>query len=208
MSKVEKNNKSKLRERADNIKQFQCKNLIAVLENPNDSKNLATAIRNVNALGVEKLYVVDSRKLFPDDWEQLRQRKSLLKPSVSAIKWTFVKVFSSTEECLDHLEKYRYTSIVTSPHIKGQINVLLQDGDYTQKRLAVWFGNESRGISEIAIKRSEACVQIEMAGMIESLNLATSTGIVLYEVTKQRRAYQQQNKRGRRVDPPVVQYDS
>ena len=208
MSKVEKNNKSKLRERADNIKQFQCKNLIAVLENPNDSKNLATAIRNVNALGVEKLYVVDSRKLFPDDWEQLRQRKSLLKPSVSAIKWTFVKVFSSTEECLDHLEKYRYTSIVTSPHIKGQINVLLQDGDYTQKRLAVWFGNESRGISEIAIKRSEACVQIEMAGMIESLNLATSTGIILYEVTKQRRAYQQQNKRGRRVDPPVVQYDS
>ncbi|MCD9152730.1 RNA methyltransferase [Psychrobacter sanguinis] len=208
MSKVEKNNKSKLRERADNIKQFQCKNLIAVLENPNDSKNLATAIRNVNALGVEKLYVVDSRKLFPDDWEQLRQRKSLLKPSVSAIKWTFVKVFSSTEECLDHLEKYRYTSIVTSPHIKGQNNVLLQDGDYTQKRLAVWFGNESRGISEIAIKRSEACVQIEMAGMIESLNLATSTGIVLYEVTKQRRAYQQQNKRGRRVDPPVVQYDS
>ena len=208
MSKVEKNNKSKLRERADNIKQFQCKNLIAVLENPNDSKNLATAIRNVNALGVEKLYVVDSRKLFPDDWEQLRQRKSLLKPSVSAIKWTFVKVFRTTEECLDHLEKYRYTSIVTSPHIKGQINVLLQDGDYTQKRLAVWFGNESRGISEIAIKRSEACVQIEMAGMIESLNLATSTGIILYEVTKQRRAYQQQNKRGRRVDPPVVQYDS
>jgi len=34
------------------------------------------------------------------------------------------------------------------------------------------------------------CVNIPMFGMIESLNLATSSGIVLYEITKQRRAFQ------------------
>ncbi|WP_435978906.1 TrmH family RNA methyltransferase [Psychrobacter sp. DM4] len=196
--------KSTIRQRADAIKDFQCKNLIVVLEEPNDSKNLATVIRNINALGVGTLYVVDSRQLFPDNWEVMRERKSLLKPSVSAVKWSFIKVFRSTEDCLKHLENYRFTSIVTSPHIKGQNNVLLQDGNYTQKRLAVWFGNESRGISDLAIANSSACVQIEMYGMIESLNLATSTGIVLYEITKQRRAYQSKNKRGRQVDPPIV----
>ena len=41
-----------------------------------------------------------------------------------------------------------------------------------------------------------------MLGMIESLNLGTSSGIVLYEITKQRREYQRmykyKNRRGRK----------
>ena len=37
-----------------------------------------------------------------------------------------------------------------------------------------------------------------MYGIIESLNLATSTGIVLYEVTKQRREFQKKFKRGQK----------
>ena len=41
-----------------------------------------------------------------------------------------------------------------------------------------------------------------MLGMIESLNLGTSSGIVLYEITKQRREYQRKykhkNQRGRK----------
>lgn len=49
------------------------------------------------------------------------------------------------------------------------------------------------------------CVAIPMFGIIESLNLGTSSGIVHYEVTKQRRAYQAQyrkrDKRGKRAEP-------
>lgn len=80
--------------------------------------------------------------------------------------------------------------MVTSPHLKGKTNVVLHDGDYTQKRLAVWFGNEARGISDLAVSESQACINILMCGIIESFNLATSTGIVLYEITKQRREFQ------------------
>ena len=189
-----------IRERANEIKPFICKNLIAVIENPNDIKNIGTIIRNVNALGVEKTYIVDSRKALPDDWEEMRERKSLSKTSVSAIKWSFVKRFDSTETCLSHLEKHRFVSVVTSPHIKGRKNVILHEGDYTHPRLAVWFGNESRGISELAVNKSEMCVSIPMFGMIESLNLGTTSGIVLYEITKQRREYQNKYKRSiRRV---------
>ena len=79
----------------------------------------------------------------------------------------------------------------------------MEHGDFSQKRLAVWFGNEARGISSLAIERSSACVSIEMYGVIESFNLATSTGIVLYEITKQRRAYQNTHTRGRKKDPSV-----
>ena len=186
---------SQLRQRAKAIKPHRCKNLIVVLENPMDIKNIGTVIRNVNALGVEKTYIVDSRRSLPEDWEQMRERKSLSKTSVSAIKWSFVKRFDSTVQCLDHLERYRYTSVVTSPHIKGKKNHVLHEADYTQPKLAIWFGNESRGISQAAVERSDFCISIPMFGMIESLNLGTTTGIVLYEVTKQRRAYQEKYKR-------------
>jgi tRNA (guanosine-2'-O-)-methyltransferase len=202
----QKRSKPSVRARADAIRQFVCKNLIAVIEDPSDIKNIGTVIRNVNALGVEKVYVVDPRKALADDWQEMREKPSLSKPSVSAVKWSFVKRFDSTDDCFDHLEKNNFHSIVTSPHVKGQVNIVLHEGDYTEHaKLAVWFGNEKRGISELAVARSDACVSIPMFGMIESLNLGTSSGIVLYEVTKQRREYQskyrKRDKRGARAEP-------
>jgi tRNA (guanosine-2'-O-)-methyltransferase len=199
-----KDSKSSLRKKADEIKEGRCRNLIAVLEEPTDPKNVGTVIRNINALGVEKLYIVNSRKQKLQNWEEIRNSKNLLKTSVSAVKWTFVKEFKTTFECLAHLEKNKFISVATSPHVKGKTNVILQEGDFTQKRLAVWFGNESQGVSDLVIEHCVACVTIEMYGIIESLNLATSTGIVLYEITKQRRAFQKLNKKGRKKDPPII----
>ncbi len=193
--------KSSARLRADEIKSYRCKNLIAVIEDPHDIKNIGTVIRNVNALGVEKAYIVDPRSALPDDWQEMRETRSLSKTSVSAIKWSFVKRFDSTEECIGHLTNNRFVSIVTSPHVKGKKNVILHEADYTEHyKLAVWFGNEARGISDLAVENSEMCVSIPMFGMIESLNLGTTSGIVLYEITKQRREYARKyRKRNKRV---------
>ncbi len=202
--------KPSVRERADAIKQFRCKNLIAVLECPTDVKNIGTVTRNANALGVEKIYVVDPRRSLPDDWQDLREQKSVSKTSVSAVKWTFVKRFDSTDECFDYLESKNFRSIVTSPHVKGKASIFLHEGDFTvHHKLAVWFGSEAVGISDRAVERSDMCVCIPMFGMIESLNLGTSSGIVLYEVTKQRREYQSKfrwrDHRGKREVPlPTV----
>ncbi len=199
--------KSSARQRADAIKAYRCKNLIAVIENPDEIRNIGTVVRNVNALGVEKVYVVDSRKSLPDDWQEMRDAKPISKTSVSAIKWSFVKRFDSTEDCLAHLEKNNFVSIVTSPHVKGKRNELLHEVDYTEHaKLAVWFGNEARGISDLAVERSAMCISIPMFGMIESLNLGTSSGIVLYEVTKQRREYQSRYlKRNKRIPVQPVE---
>jgi tRNA (guanosine-2'-O-)-methyltransferase len=205
-----KPSKPSVRERANAIKQFRCKNLIAVLESPTDVKNIGTVIRNVNALGVEKVYVVDPHRSLPDDWQQLREAKGVSKTSVSAVKWTFVRRFDSTDECFDYLESKNFRSIVTSPHVKGKTSIYLHEGDYTvHHKLAVWFGSEAIGISERAVERSDMCVSIPMFGMIESLNLGTSSGIVLYEIAKQRREYQSKfrwrDHRGKRDTPlPTV----
>lgn len=194
--------KSSARKRADAIKDYRCKNLIAVIENPDEMRNIGTVIRNVNALGVEKAYVIDPRRTLPDDWQDMRERKSLSKTSVSAIKWSFVRRFDSTEDCIAHLQKKGFISVVTSPHVKGRRNGILEEVDYTVfSKLAVWFGNEGSGISDLAVEHSEMCIGIPMFGMIESLNLGTSSGIVLYEITKQRRAYQSMYRRAGKRQP-------
>ncbi len=186
-----KKSKPTLRARADKVKDFRCKNLIAVIENPTDIRNIGTIIRNVNALGVEKAYVITDQKLLPDEWEEMRTKPKLSAISASAIKWSFVRKFKDTDSCMDYLDKNRFISVVTSPHVKGAKNVVLHEHDYTQyKKLAVWFGSEGTGISKTAVKRSDLCINIPMYGIIESLNLGTSSGIVLYEITKQRRAFQ------------------
>ena len=171
------------------MQEFDCR--IVVLEDPELVINIGTVIGNVNALGVEKAYVIDPRRTLPDDWQIMRERKSLSKSSVSAIKWSFVKRFDSTQDCIAHLSKNNFVSVVTSPHIKGRNNAILHEVDYTvYTKLALWFGNEGRGITELAVNNSEMCISIPMFGMIESLNLGTSSGIVMYEITKQRREYQ------------------
>lgn len=190
-----KKSKPSLRAKADKIKGFRCKNLIAVIEYPNDLRNIGTIIRNVNALGVEKAYVVTDHDFLPDDWHEMRGRRALNAISASAIKWSFVRKFPDTESCLGHLEKKGFISVVTSPHTKGRQNVILHDADYTKyKKLAVWFGSEGVGISPLALERSALCVNIPMFGIIESLNLGTSSGIVLYEITRQRREFQNRLK--------------
>jgi tRNA (guanosine-2'-O-)-methyltransferase len=181
--------KTTLRIRADNAKKYRCKNLIVVLENPKTIENVGSTIRNVDALGAQKLYVIDGFKLLPDNWQVMRNKTNLNKISVSAIKWAYVRRFPNTESCIQYLKNKGFVSVVTSPHQKGKTNVLLENGSFIHKKLAVWFGNESQGISDEAVSASEFCVNITMSGIIESLNLGTCTGIVLYEVTKQRRKF-------------------
>ena len=85
--------------------------------------------------------------------------------------------------------------------MKGKHSLYLHDADFQEHaKLAVWFGTEGHGISDEAVEGAQMCVAIPMFGMIESFNLGTSSGIVLYEVTKQRRAYQSRYKKsGKRM---------
>lgn len=174
-----------IRERIKTIKHLQNKYFICVLEHPADAVNIASTIRNISAFGVEKLYVVGGNNIVKD-FETSRSNKKLTQLSVGSNKWVFVKHFETAEECINHLKKNLYTIAVTSSHQKGRKNVRLYDENFTQKRLAVWFGSESNGISQYATENSEMCIQIPMGGIVESLNLGTSTGIVLSYISYQR----------------------
>ncbi|MBI2031311.1 MAG: RNA methyltransferase [Candidatus Levybacteria bacterium] len=174
-----------IRERIRQVKHLQNKYFICVLENPDNLVNIASAIRNISAFGVEKLYVIGGADILKD-FETSRKDKHLSNISVGANKWVFVKYFNSTSECIDHLKKNLYTIAVTSSHKKGKNNINLYEETFTQRRLAIWFGNESGGISDEAVNSSDMCIQIPMGGIVESLNLGTSTGIILSYIGYQR----------------------
>jgi tRNA (guanosine-2'-O-)-methyltransferase len=174
-----------IRERIRGIKHLRNRYFICVLENPTDMVNIASAIRNISAFGVEKLYIITNHNSI-QDFESSRNNRHLTKLSVGANKWVFVKYYKTTGECISYLKKKLYTSVATSSHIKGKENINLYEGTFTQKRLAVWFGNESKGISDEALNSADMCIQIPMGGIVESLNLGTSTGIVLSYIGYQR----------------------
>lgn len=185
-----------VREKIRQVKHLQNKYFICVLENPKDIMNIASTLRNISAFGVEKLYVVGNKSVL-HDFETSRNHKKLTKLSVGSNKWVFVKHFETAADCIAHLRKNRYKIAVTSSHVKGSKNVYLYEEKFTQPRLAVWFGNESKGISDEAAKEADICVQIPMGGVVESLNLGTSTGIVLSYIGYQRLQFVYENKKVR-----------
>lgn len=174
-----------VRKRIREIKHLRNRYFICVLENPSDMVNVASALRNVSAFGVEKLYIVGGSEILCN-FESTRSNKRLTNISVGANKWVFVKQFNTAKECMEHLRKDLYTIVVTSSHKKGKKNTNLYEETYTQRRLAVWFGNESKGISSEAVDNADMCIQVPMGGIVESLNLGTSTGIILSYIGYQR----------------------
>lgn len=174
-----------IRDRVRQIKHLQNKNFVCVLEAPKNAANIASAMRNVSAFGVEKLYVIGDQEVVRD-FETARTNRRLASASVGASKWVFVRQFASTADCVAHLRSNGFTIAVTSPHAQDKANVNLYEGTFTQKKLAVVFGNEAAGISDEALTGADMCIQVPMGGIVESLNLGTSTGIILSYISYQR----------------------
>ncbi len=179
-----------LRKMAKKASVFRSRTLVCVVENPKLINNLTGIVRTAEAIGVGKVYLIDNGQLkLPKDWQSMRDDSKLLNLSASAIKWLYVKKFSSTSECLQHLAKKNFTNIGTSPHLLGKKNVPLWEGKYTQHHLAVWFGNEVRGLSQEALDACDFCIQIPMYGIIESMNLSSSASVVLNYIVEKRQEF-------------------
>ncbi len=176
--------KSRKRKRADQVKALRCNTLLAVLENPSNSANLGAVIRNIDVLGASKLYVIGRK------FEGKKHARVIHGTSCGSSKYVYIHYFDTTKECMDYLSNRNYTSLVTSPHRKEKTNYPLMRTNFTKfKKLAVWFGNEARGISDEAIESSSGCIHLDMMGIGESLNLSVATGIILQQITHQRREF-------------------
>jgi len=79
--------------------------------------------------------------------------------------------------------------------------------DYRQadfgKPLVVLMGGERQGLPEEVLQRCDATVRIPMTGRCDSLNLAVATGVLLYEVFRQRHPPGQEMRPGRGESDPA-----
>jgi tRNA (guanosine-2'-O-)-methyltransferase len=149
--------------------------LRVVLEGVTIAHNASAVIRTCDAAGVLYLDLISPN---PD---LLRFNEAI---TTRADKWLDISVHASTSECLKHMKEKGFKIVVTRLGCKS---VPYTELDYAQP-LALVFGSESEGISDEALAFADHVVHIPMVGMVQSLNLSVSVGVVLYEAFKQRQA--------------------
>lgn len=147
--------------------------LRVVLEEVKNIHNASAVVRTCDAAGILHLDIISSSQ------EPLPVNEAI---STRAEKWLQFHQYASTEECLNFLKKKGLKIVAT--HL-GKESIPYTSLDYT-KPIAVVFGNESEGISEEALVLADDIIKIPMTGMVQSLNLSVSVGIILYEAMKQR----------------------
>ena len=162
-------------ERVKRLLALRQPDLRVVLEGVAIAHNASAVIRTCDAAGILHLDLVSPN---PD---LLGINKAI---STRAEKWVDVHIHESIKTCLLSLREKGFKVAVT--HLDKDA-ISYADLDYTQP-LAVVFGSESEGVSRETLELADLRVQIPMLGMVQSLNLSVSVGVILYEAMKQRRA--------------------
>lgn len=153
--------------------------LMVVMEDVHNPHNLQAIARSCDAFGVQHLSVILETLERFDPTVEGRASSS------SAHKWLDYTVYQDTAAGLEAIrrEGWHLLATVADPDAPA-----LDAVDLTHERLAVLVGNEKEGLSARALEAADTHVTIPMFGMIESFNVSVATALLLYEITRQRRA--------------------
>jgi len=143
------------------------------LEEVTNTHNASAVVRTCDAAGI--LYV----EIITSSGEPFPVNKAV---STRAEKWLQFNYHSSSRECLTGLREKGFKVAVT--HL-GPDTLPYTALDYAQP-IVIVFGNEAEGVSREALELADYVIQIPQHGMVQSLNLSVSAGIILYEAVKQR----------------------
>ncbi|MCU7549063.1 RNA methyltransferase [Chitinophagaceae bacterium LB-8] len=152
--------------------------LAVVLENVFDPHNISAIMRSCDAVGIQEIYVLNTRIPFHKNWGFHSSR--------SASKWITVLQFDDVHQCFAAV-RAKYPRILAT-HLSEKAENLY-DLDLTQKTALV-FGNEQYGVSDEVISMADGNFVIPQVGMIHSLNISVACAVTLYE------AYRQKEKAG------------
>ena len=147
--------------------------LLVVLESIEKPGNLGTILRTCDAAAVDAVIVADPKTdIF---------NPNVVRASVGCL-FTVPIFVASSEDTLSFLNKKNIEIVATSPSSKT--NYIDEN---LKKAVAIVFGTEQTGLTDIWMKKSCKLVKIPMFGKVDSLNVATSTTILLYEAIRQRK---------------------
>lgn len=165
------------KEREEKIKRVISKrqpDLTVIFENVHDPHNISAVMRTCDSVGIKEIFV-----LYTHNNKMTKLRK---KSSASALKWLEVNYFYDTEECFSAVRK-KYNKIF-STRLTAQATSLYELN--LTESVALVFGNEHEGVSELASSLSDGNFLIPQVGMIQSLNISVACAVTLYEAFRQR----------------------
>ena len=153
---------------------------LLILDEVQDPQNLGAVIRTAEAAGASGLVLSDRRTA----------------PLSTAVA-------RASAGAVDHLPIARVRNLVSAiKDAKGRgiwvvgvdpaAEITWTEFDFTVP-VALVLGAEHRGIRRLVRETCDALVRFPMLGRIESLNLSVAAGLVLYEVVRQRRAWEVQD---------------
>lgn len=148
--------------------------LILVLENIQDPGNLGTMLRSGEGAGVTGIILSKGSA-------DIYNPKVIRSTMGSIFRMPFIYV-ENVPEVLDQLKANGIHTYAA--HLKGQKNY--DEFDYT-KPTAFLIGNEGNGLTKETADAADTYILIPMKGEVESMNAATSSAILTFEASRQRR---------------------
>ena len=148
--------------------------ITVILDNIRSMNNIGSVFRTSDAFMIEKILLCGITAKPPHN----DIRKTAL-GATESVDWDYYK---QTEDAIKHLKSEEYT-IISIEQAEGSI--MLQDfKTETDKKYALIFGNEVKGIQQHIVNISDYCIEIPQEGTKHSLNISVSAGVVLWDFFK------------------------
>lgn len=147
--------------------------LVVVLESVEKPGNLGAVLRSADAAGVDAVIVCDPLCDL--------HNPNLIRSSTGAF-FSVPCIACSSEECISFL-KQKNIRILTA---QLQDSSLYYDTDM-RSATALVMGTEATGLTDQWRQVADAHIRIPMLGITDSLNVAVSAAILMYEAVRQRR---------------------
>lgn len=147
---------------------------ILILDGIEDPHNLGSILRVCECMGVHGVIIERVRAC--------QVNETVIKTSVGATSYVKVARVANINNEIEKLKKQNIW--VYACELGGE--------DLTKANLkggvAIVIGSEGRGTGKLTLKNCDGIVTIPQYGKINSLNASVATGVVLYEVVRQRNA--------------------
>lgn len=145
---------------------------ILILDGIEDPHNLGSILRNCECMGVHGVIIEKTRAC--------QVNETVIKTSAGAT--THVKV-AKVSNINNEIEKLKKQNVWVYGCELGGENLCKSN---LTGPVAIVIGSEGRGTGKLTLKICDGIVTIPQYGKINSLNASVATGIVLYEVRRQR----------------------
>ncbi len=148
--------------------------LLVLLDNIEDPHNLGAIIRSCECAGVEGVFIPEHRAA--------GLTETVTKTSAGAVEYVRIARVTNLVPLMDELKERRIRVL----GVEGDGETSYTDFDLNGP-LALVMGSESKGLRRLVRERCDAVISIPMRGKLNSLNVSVATGVVLFEVLRQRR---------------------